>query len=86
MKFHLTRTSTSYKPGIKPAEAINVTKSEETKDWYIEINSLEELMKLAETEGNLIIDAGGTYTSGHGDSKKEFYIEPSIEIYDSCRE
>jgi len=86
MRFLLYRTSSSWHLNKKPSEADNVIKSEESKDWYIEINSLEELISLAEKEGNLIIDVGGTYISGHGEDKKEFFIHPSIEIYDDYRE
>lgn len=86
MRFLLWRTSSSWHKKERPSKADNVIQSEDSGEWYVEINTLEELISFAEKEDTLIIDAGGTYTSGHGENKKEFYVEPSIEIYDDYRE
>ena len=45
-------------------------------EWAIDINSLEDLMKLTENEGALIVSAPNEETDNH----------PSIEIYDDYRE
>jgi len=78
MKFMIERTS-DYSGGASPCNGASVfcfdEKWEETK-YTIDVNSLEELMALADKEGQLIISAP---CPGNKDL-------PCIEIYDTYRE
>jgi len=78
MKFTITRTSTWYdKKPYKNAieeEYINIW-GQKQKEWVIEINTLEELLKLQKEEGDIIIK-----NDILGNNKL------ALEIYDTYRE
>lgn len=76
MKFIITRTS-DYGKNPPCEGAVLLYKDEESAEWEIEINSLEELLQLsAKTAEPLIIFAQG-YDKGN---------VPELEIYDNYRE
>jgi len=73
MKFEISRSS-----GDVPVcdGAILESESEYFSVWTIEISTLEELLELSDSLGNLIISSEN-YSGGN---------KPSIEIYDTYRE
>lgn len=86
MKFHVTRTS-NYSDNIKPCEkakeiiteirSVNTTTAR--KIWYIEVNSIEDLLSfIDEQESEVVINTQKTDIVDYG--------MPSIEIYDDYRE
>lgn len=80
MKFGIHRTSGGYQenPPCEGAklEAIGNKDHYERNTWSVEIDSLDELMKLVKKEDSVIIHPPGVY-------QKEI---PEIEIYDDYRE
>lgn len=78
MKFRIERTS-DCRNEASPCEGAYIdAKGNGWKvyKWAIDINSLEDLMKLTENEGDIIVSAPNEKTDNH----------PSIEIYDDYRE
>ena len=64
MEFYIERTSDWFhkKPPVKNRQLRLVPKNKKDayskNEWYIEINSLEDLVKLSEEEGSLIFNPG----------------------------
>lgn len=79
MKFGIHRTSGYYQEN-PPCEGAKLEATRKTdydrNKWSVEIDSLDELMKLVKKEGAIIIHPPGAY-------QKEI---PEIEIYDDFRE
>ena len=63
MEFMITRTS-FWESSNKPTEKAY----EKDGDWYIKINSLEELIELTKKEGEIII--GGDYLEIYDDFRE----------------
>ena len=84
VKFRIRRVSGNYYKSEKPCEGAyldEVVKDENDSEydkncWAIDIDTLEDLIKLAEKEGQLIISAGCPESNDL----------PDIEIYDTWRE
>jgi hypothetical protein len=84
MKFRIKRTSQSCFCESKPCDGAYIDKFEpDSRDshydqrwWAIEIESLDDLLALAEKEGEIIVKAPSKYTDDL----------PEIEIYDDYRE
>ena len=78
MKFRIKRTS-DVPMEAQPCEGAYIDakgKKWEVYKWAIDINSLEDLMKLTEKVGDIIVSPPHEETDNH----------PSIEIYDDYRE
>ena len=71
MRFFVTRTSSPLE--YSPCEnAYRGSKPLEKNDWFVNINTLEELIAFKNIHGKIILD--------------DFVSDPSIEIYDDYRE
>jgi len=57
MEFRIKRTST-FALGAGDPEVEGAYQKKDERNWYIQINSLEELIKLEEKEGNIIVGDG----------------------------
>ena len=77
MIFRITRTSNYSSENPRVSKQFKIFDDEEY--WYIEINSLEELIELKDDTGKLILE-----TEWDDDVSDE--VKNRIEIYDDYRE